>query len=64
MHGFVYRCPRTGTNVQGWADEGEAEPMNCKESYVGTHWLACNGLHFIDRRTGKVLGPDRIGEKP
>src|ERR1700688_1202488 len=51
----IYRCPTNGLKVQGWfadapADEGETyETVTC---------LACNGLHLINRRTGRTLGSD------
>ena len=53
---FIYRCPNTGLNVQGWiADdptEGEAEgfePVTC---------LVCTRQHLVNPKTGKVLGED------
>jgi hypothetical protein len=56
MATFIYRCPTTGMNVQGWsvddtsADEGEVyETVTC---------LACTRVHLINRSTGKVLGSD------
>jgi hypothetical protein len=55
MGAFIYRCPTTALNVQGWfadevADDEEMtyEPVTC---------LACNRVHLVNRVTGKVLGP-------
>lgn len=54
MAAFIYRCPNTGMNVQGWiadeptTDEEEAfEPVNC---------TVCACLHLVNPKTGKVLG--------
>ncbi len=56
MPPFIYRCPNTGLKVQGWvADdpaEGEAdtyEPVTC---------LICTRVHFVNPKTGKLLGTD------
>jgi hypothetical protein len=56
MPPFLYRCPNTGLNVQGFvADdptEGEAEtyePVTC---------LACTRVHLVNPRTGKVAGAE------
>jgi hypothetical protein len=51
MAAFLYRCPTTGLNVQGWfADE--------KTTYETVTCLACTQVHLINRLTGKVLGSD------
>jgi hypothetical protein len=56
MATLIYRCPATGSNVQGWfadnatADEGEVyETMTCP---------ACTRVHLVNPVTGKVLGAD------
>ena len=57
MAAFIYRCPTTGRNVQGWfaddvsEDEGEAthEAVTC---------LACAQMHLVNRSTHRVLGAD------
>ena len=51
---FVYRCPITGLQVQGWTTDGGAE--NGKETYEGQHCPVCNRLHFVDPKRGVVLG--------
>jgi hypothetical protein len=48
---FLYRCPNTGKNVQGFA----AEEL-CEDTYEATTCLACRRLHFVSPKTGKVLG--------
>jgi hypothetical protein len=52
---FIFKCPATSLNVQGQLDDdGEAsddeyEPVTCP---------ACTRLHFLNRKTGKILGQD------
>jgi len=51
---FLYRCPSTGHKVQGLvpgnarsADDAAYEAVTC---------LACNGVHLVNARSGRVLG--------
>ena len=53
---FLYRCPKTGLNVQGWvvddpteSDAERFEPVTC---------LICTRVHLVNPQTGKVLGED------
>ncbi len=56
MGNVVFRCPRTGMNVQHWVAE-EAAPGD--STYETVICKACTRLHFINRGTGKLLGgPD------
>jgi hypothetical protein len=43
----------TKLNVQHWLDDAENASAN---EYVGIHCQACAKLHFINRKTGKLLG--------
>jgi hypothetical protein len=53
MAPFLYRCPNTGFQVQGWsADE---EPSN-SEVYESLTCLACGRSHLVNPKTGRVLG--------
>jgi hypothetical protein len=58
MAPFLYRCPSTGLNVQGFVanDPTESEA----EIYEAITCTACTRLHFVNPKTGKVLG---IGEE-
>jgi hypothetical protein len=56
MFAFVYRCPSTGLNVQGWFTDEPA--ANETDSYETVKCLACNQLHLINRATGKTIGQD------
>jgi len=54
---FVFKCPRTGMNVQHSLDERlrAEQPESVYEAVV---CKACTGLHFINRTNGKLLGQD------
>lgn len=53
MVAFLYRCPATGYDVQGYVaddaseDEVDFHPMICP---------ACTRTHLVNPKTGKVLG--------
>jgi hypothetical protein len=54
MAPFLYRCPNTGFNVQGWrADEVSPDDAN---SYESVTCIACQQLHLVNPATGEVLG--------
>jgi hypothetical protein len=58
MGNFVFKCPRTGMNVQHWlADEAAPNDPNC--TYETVVCKACSRLHFINRSTGKLLGAQK-----
>jgi hypothetical protein len=53
---FLFRCPNTGFQVQGWAaDDGSEDD---RATYEGVTCLACRGLHMVNPKTGAVLGSD------
>jgi hypothetical protein len=52
---FLYRCPVTNQNVQGWVSE-EIE----NDALRSVRCLACQRTHLIDPKTGrsqKTTGP-------
>ncbi len=52
---FLYRCPATGYNVQGFvADEGGDEQNHA----CAITCTACARLHLVNPKTGKVIGGD------
>ena len=55
MTHFIFRCPTTDINVQHWLDEEQDISEN---EYEGIICLACTGLHFLNRKNGKLLGQD------
>ena len=52
---FIFKCPITDQNVQGWLDADEEAP---ETEYEGVPCLACTRLHLVNRKTGKLLGSD------
>jgi len=56
MNNVVFRCPRTGLNVQHRLDE--SEPGDPNSTYEPVVCKACTRLHFINRSTGRLLGED------
>jgi hypothetical protein len=56
MPPFLYRCPATGMNVQGWsADEA---PPDDDGIYETVTCLACRQPHLVNRTTGKTMGAE------
>jgi len=56
MATFIYRCPNTSLNVEGWlADE---PPANEGETFDAIICVACRQVHLVNPRTGKVLAAD------
>jgi hypothetical protein len=55
MSNFVFKCPRTGMNVQHrLADEAVPGDQRC--TYETVLCQACGLLHFINRSSRKLLG--------
>ena len=50
---FLYRCPHTGLNVQGWSADQPGEEDSAFEPVTCT---ACTRVHLVDPKTGRVLG--------
>ncbi len=55
MPPFLFKCPSTGLNMQGWSAE---EIPADSEVYVTTECIACRGVHLVNPSTGKVMGSD------
>lgn len=50
---FLYRCPITGTNVQGLtSDDAAAEDEKIRLEMV--QCLACGGFHLVDPAKGPL----------
>lgn len=54
MPAFLFKCPVTGHQVQGWV--AEAIPAEDKDSHQAVPCNACRQLHFVKASTGAVLG--------
>jgi hypothetical protein len=56
MAPFIYRCPNTGSNVQGWVADDPAEEDD--EAFEAVMCTACARVHRVNPKTGKVLGAE------
>ena len=54
MKAFLYRCPHTNRNVQGWIADDPTE--RDKDSFEAVTCTACTRVHLVNPDTGKVLG--------
>jgi hypothetical protein len=64
MGNILFRCPRTGLNVQHWLAD-EVMPDHSSSTYETIICKACTRLHFINRLTGKLLGePEAPAPEP
>lgn len=57
MNNVVFRCPRTGLNVQHRLDQSKPDDPN--SAYESVVCEACTRLHFINRSTGRLLGEEK-----
>jgi len=53
----LFTCPATGLRVQHRLDDPDDAP---DDEHEGVECPACAKFHFINRRTGKVLGQDEL----
>jgi hypothetical protein len=53
MSAVIFTCPITNLSVQHWLDDDDDTSQN---EFQGIACLACTRLHFINRKTGKLLG--------
>ena len=49
---FLFTCPVTGFRVQDWSDDDDPSD----KQYQGIDCPACTNVHFVNAKTGKVLG--------
>jgi hypothetical protein len=56
MARFVFTCPATSMNVQHWLDDDDDDAS--ENRYDSIICPACTRLHFLNRKTGKLLGQD------
>ncbi|PIT04513.1 hypothetical protein TSA1_29990 [Bradyrhizobium nitroreducens] len=52
---ILFRCPRTGMNVQHRIDDVRFESSEPADSYVPVRCPACMSLHFVNITSGKLL---------
>jgi hypothetical protein len=52
---FIFRCPNTGSEVQGFVVE---EPLGDDDAYEPVTCLSCGQTHLVNFKTGKIAGED------
>ena len=57
MPPFLFRCPITGSHVQGILVE--EVPSDDVDSYTSVFCLACGEMHLVNFTTGKTVGEER-----
>ena len=57
MAAFLYRCPNTGHKVQGFVADDPAD-SEAGDEFEAIACTACTALHWVNPKTGKVLGAD------
>jgi len=55
MATFLYRCPNTGFQVQGYTPEQTSDDDG---SYEAVTCLSCQQVQLVHPASGKVLGED------
>jgi hypothetical protein len=60
MGTILFTCPITDVRVQHWLDD---EENASDETYEEITCLACDRLHFVNRR-GEVFGDDTNARSP
>jgi hypothetical protein len=58
MAHILFTCATTSMQVQQWLEDGEDATEN---EYELIACPACTRLHFLNRKTGKLLGQDDDG---
>jgi hypothetical protein len=53
---FLYCCPTTGHNVQGYAESDD--PPNGERRYEAVECIACGYLHMVNPATGKLASEE------
>ena len=51
---LIFRCARTGMNVQ--IEMPEMAPTDYADSYESVNCPACTRIHLINKTTGRTLG--------
>jgi hypothetical protein len=54
---FIFKCPITDQNVQFRLEAADAR----ETEFEGVTCPACTRLHFVNRKTGKLLGANGKG---
>jgi len=54
---FIFCCPTTGQKVQALS-EWDDEPADDSRRYQGVHCLACQMVHIVNPRTGRLMSEE------
>ncbi|HTV29173.1 MAG TPA: hypothetical protein VMF32_15420 [Xanthobacteraceae bacterium] len=53
MPAFLFRCPSTGLQVQGWVAD---DPTEYDDAFESVTCHACGQVHLVNPKTGKTIG--------
>jgi len=54
MPPFLFTCPVTQLKVQHWSEDDDMP----EDQYEGVVCEACSRLHFVNPKTGKLMGEE------
>jgi hypothetical protein len=54
---FIFRCPITGQNVQGFSEKGD-QPSDGRRFYEGVLCSACERVHIVNPATGRLMSEE------
>jgi hypothetical protein len=57
MPAFLFRCPITGLQVQGWTDNDPSETSEHTFESITCH--ACGQVHLVNPKTGRTPADKR-----
>jgi hypothetical protein len=58
MPNFIFRCPRTGYNVQGYVADEVEDVSDDADTYESVTCPACGRVHLVNPKNGRVIGYD------
>jgi len=59
MPTLTYRCPSTGKNAQVWYEVSDNPSESADGFFETVICNACDKIHLVDPKTGKVVGPGK-----
>ncbi len=55
MAKLIFKCVRSGTNVQVWLPDTAPNDTDKADSYEAVTCPACGRMHLVNKTTGKTL---------